>query len=155
MRLLVAVSSVKRGGGRARLILISPLYHVAMGNGRQAVRCVYVWFLTKKTPISKKSTSSRFLLHTLHSDTFNEHCSTCLLNKQNDQNEHPIYQAFQDKDFMGTNEIGESAGIARVTFRVRCESLGYGEAVFLYPDDKSSPVSSCVPYFLTLDGTYY
>lgn len=43
---------------------------------------------------------------------------------------------------MNANAI-ESAGIARVTFRVRCESLGYGEAVFLYPDDKSSPVSFC------------
>jgi hypothetical protein len=32
-------------------------------------------------------------------------------------------------------------GIARVTFRVRCESLGYGEAVLLYPDDESTRVS--------------
>jgi len=39
---------------------------------------------------------------------------------------------------MTASDVGESAGIARVTFRVRCESLGYGEAVFLYPDDKSS-----------------
>jgi hypothetical protein len=36
----------------------------------------------------------------------------------------------------------EQGGIARVTFRVRCEKLGYGESVFLYPDDESSRVSS-------------
>jgi len=35
-----------------------------------------------------------------------------------------------------------NGGIARVTFRVRCESLGYGEAVILYPDDESSRVSA-------------
>ena len=42
----------------------------------------------------------------------------------------------------GQKEIDDSTGIARVTFRVRCEFLGHGEAVFLYPDDKSSRVSS-------------
>ncbi len=45
---------------------------------------------------------------------------------------------------MTASDVGESAGIARVTFRVRCESLGYGEAVFLYPDDKSLQVSFCM-----------
>jgi len=29
---------------------------------------------------------------------------------------------------------GNSRGTARITFRVRCETLGHGEAVFLYPD---------------------
>lgn len=32
----------------------------------------------------------------------------------------------------------ESAGIASVTFRVRCESLGYGESVFLQPEGNAS-----------------
>uniref|UniRef100_A0A7S3Q2V3 CBM20 domain-containing protein n=1 Tax=Chaetoceros debilis TaxID=122233 RepID=A0A7S3Q2V3_9STRA len=36
------------------------------------------------------------------------------------------------------NIVDDSPGIARVTFRVRCESLGYGEAVFLHPNNKSS-----------------
>ncbi len=51
---------------------------------------------------------------------------------------------------MATIGLGESAGIARVTFRVRCESLGYGEAVFLYPDDNSSPVSFSLSTILVL-----
>lgn len=39
-------------------------------------------------------------------------------------------------------------GIARVTFRVRCESLGYGEAVFMYPNDLSSKVSKHLLFML-------
>lgn len=31
-----------------------------------------------------------------------------------------------------------SKGVARVMFRVRCETLGHGEAVFLYPDELAS-----------------
>lgn len=37
----------------------------------------------------------------------------------------------------------EDGGIAKVTFRVRCEKLGYGEAVFLYPSDETIRVSEC------------
>lgn len=36
-----------------------------------------------------------------------------------------------------TGSNTEGGGIAKVTFRVRCETLGYGEAIFLYPDDES------------------
>ena len=32
-------------------------------------------------------------------------------------------------------------GIARVTFRVRCETLGYGENVLLHQDGSSGQVS--------------
>lgn len=39
-------------------------------------------------------------------------------------------------------------GIAKVTFRVRCESLGYGETVFMYHGDNSSKVSSTALAFL-------
>ena len=35
----------------------------------------------------------------------------------------------------------EDRGVARVTFRVRCETLGYGESVFLYPEATNRRVS--------------
>jgi hypothetical protein len=35
-------------------------------------------------------------------------------------------------------------GIARVTFRVRCDSLGHGECVYLTREDDSSRVSFCL-----------
>jgi hypothetical protein len=41
-----------------------------------------------------------------------------------------------------TGSNTEGGGIAKVTFRVRCETLGYGEAIFLYPDDESIRVST-------------
>lgn len=41
-----------------------------------------------------------------------------------------------------TGSNAEGGGIAKVTFRVRCETLGYGEAIFLYPDDESIRVST-------------
>jgi len=37
-------------------------------------------------------------------------------------------------------EEGNSNGIARVTFRVRCETLGYGENVFLHYDGSAGQV---------------
>ena len=37
-------------------------------------------------------------------------------------------------------EEGNSNGIARVTFRVRCETLGYGENVFLHYDESPGQV---------------
>jgi hypothetical protein len=41
-----------------------------------------------------------------------------------------------------TGSNTEGGGIAKVTFRVRCETLGHGEAIFLYPDDETIRVST-------------
>ncbi len=39
-----------------------------------------------------------------------------------------------------TIPTNSNGGIARVTFRVRCETLGHGECVFLHPDSNTAQV---------------
>lgn len=39
---------------------------------------------------------------------------------------------------MATVQTTDSGGIAQVTFRVRCENLGHGEAIFLSQADNPS-----------------
>jgi hypothetical protein len=48
---------------------------------------------------------------------------------------------------MASNE----EGIARVTFRVRCDSLGHGESVYLAREDDSSRVSNMSHAIISLD----
>mmetsp|Transcript_27863 Transcript_27863/g.31931 ORF Transcript_27863/g.31931 Transcript_27863/m.31931 type:complete len:1287 (+) Transcript_27863:196-4056(+) len=55
--------------------------------------------------------------------------------------------------------VGVGGGIARVTFRVRCETLGYGEGVYLHPDGHSGqPIplytsASSYPWYKTRSPT--
>ena len=45
------------------------------------------------------------------------------------------------------NRNGENGGVARITFRIRCETLGHGEGVFLNNEDQSS--SRPIPLYTT------
>ncbi len=35
----------------------------------------------------------------------------------------------------------DDSGVARLNFRVRCETIGYGESIFLYREDSKARVS--------------
>ena len=39
----------------------------------------------------------------------------------------------------------DDSGVARLNFRVRCETIGYGESIFLYREDSKARVSFFVP----------
>jgi len=52
-------------------------------------------------------------------------------------------------DTLSPSQVNNSRGIARITFRVRCETLGHGETVFLYADDEKNESGRPIPLYTT------